>query len=280
MNNTKITQQITRKHLLGLSLVLGLSVMGAQALAQEAPPAGAFATVNGQPLSEALLDVNIEANVSEGRADTPQLRQAIRGELVGREVLAQQAKKLKLDQTPKAQAQLFQVQQNFMANLVLNHYNATNPVSEAQIETEYQALLKNVEGAQQYKLALIAVPTEARAKEIIAQLKATDDKDAFAKIALEESIDNSRSNEGKLGWLLPEQMLPAVGNVVANLSPGKTSVVPIQTQSGWNVIRVDEVRDFTPPKLADIEGQLRQAAAQKQLAAYVQGLQTEAKIVQ
>jgi peptidyl-prolyl cis-trans isomerase C len=175
---------------------------------------------------------------------------------------------------------MFQVQQNFMANLVLNHYNATNPVSEAQIETEYQALLKNVEGAQQYKLALIAVPTEARAKEIIAQLKATDDKDAFAKIALEESIDNSRSTEGKLDWLLPEQMLPAVGNVVANLSPGKISVVPIQTQSGWNVIRVDEVRDFTPPKLADIEGQLRQAAAQKQLAAYVQSLQTEAKIVQ
>ena len=284
MKNTKVMPQITRKQLLSLSLVLGLGLgaIGTQALAQKvpAPPAGAFATVNGQPLPEALLDVNIRANVKEGRLDSPQLRMAIRGELVGREVLAQEAKKLALDQTPEAQAQLFQVQQNLLANLLISHYNATNPVTEAQIEDEYQAFLKNVEGAQQYQLSIIVVPNEARAKEIVAQLRNTDDEKAFAAIASEESIDNSSEDGGKVDWLLPEQMLPAVGNVVANLSPGKISAVPIQTESGWNVIRVDEVRDFTPPTLADIEDQLRRAAAQKQLAAYVQGLQAEAEIVQ
>ncbi len=275
-------QHIARKHLLALSLLVGFGVMGAQALAQvpPKPPAGAFATVNGKPLPEALLDVNIRANVREGRLDSPNLRLAIRGELVGREVLAQEAKKLKLDQTPEAQAQLFQVEQNLLATLLINNYNATNPVTEEQIEAEYQAFLENVEDAQQYKLSIIVVPTEARAKEITAQLRATDDKNAFATIAREESIDGSRESDGQVDWLLPEQMLPAVGNVVANLSPGKISAVPIQTESGWNVIRVDEVRDFTPPALADVKDQLRQAAAQKQLAEYVQGLQAEAKIVQ
>jgi peptidyl-prolyl cis-trans isomerase C len=71
-----------------------------------------------------------------------------------------------------------------------------------------------------------------------------------------------------------------VGNVVANLSEGRVSAVPIQTRAGWNVIRVDGIRDFTPPPMAEIENQLRQAATQKQLSTYIQKLQSNAKIVQ
>lgn len=264
----------------GISLVLAAGALSTQVMAQDKLPPGAFATVNGQPLSDALLDVNVQANVAEGRVDNEQLREVIRGELVGREVLAQEAKKLKLDQTPEAQARMAQLQQNFMANLLLTNYSATNPVSAEQIKAEYDAFLKNVEGAKQYKLSLIAVPTEARAKEIIAEVNASKDKSLFGEIAAKESTDASKEAQGELDWLLPEQMLPAVGNVVANLTQGKVSAVPIQTRGGWNVVRVDDVRDFTPPKQEEIENQLRQAATQKQLSAYIQKLQSEAKIVQ
>jgi peptidyl-prolyl cis-trans isomerase C len=273
--------QTWRKQLTGFSVAMVFGATGASALAQTAPlPAGVFATVNGQPLSDALLDVNVQANVTQGRADTPQLRDVIKNELVGREVLAQEAQKLKLDQTGQAQAQLAQLQQNFLANLLLNHYNTTNPVTQAAIQAEYDAFLKNVEGAKQYQLSLIVVPTEARAKEIIAQINKSKDKGLFAKLAADESIDASRADQGKLDWLLPEQMLPAVGNVVANLDEGRISAVPIQTRAGWNVIRVDGIRDFTPPTMAEIDSQLREAALQKQLSAYIQKLQAEAKIVQ
>ena len=270
-----------RKQLTGFSLALCFGITGANALAQTAPlPAGVFATVNGQPLSDALLDVNVQANVAQGRADTPQLRDVIKSEIVGREVLAQEAQKLKLDQTGQAQAQLVQLQQNYLANLLLSNYNATNPVTQAQIKAEYDAFLKNVEGAKQYQLSLIVVPTEARAKEIIAELNKSKDKNLFAKLATDESIDASQAEQGKLDWLLPEQMLPAVGNVVANLNEGRVSAVPIQTRGGWNVIRVDGIRDFTPPKMEEIDSQLRQAVTQKQLSEYIQKLQSEAKIVQ
>ena len=276
-----MNMQIWRKQLTGLSVATILGMASVNAIAQTAAlPTGAFATVNGEPLSDALLDVNVAANVTQGRADTPELRGVIKNELVGREVLAQEALKLKLDQTGQAQAQMAQLQQNFLANLLLNHYNATNPVADAAIQAEYDAFLKNVQGAKQYQLSLIVVPTEARAKEIIAEIGKTKDKGLFSKLAADESIDASRADQGKLDWLLPEQMLPAVGNVVANLSEGRISAVPIQTRAGWNVIRVDGVRDFTPPSMADIENQLRQAATQKQLSTYIQKLQSEAKIVQ
>lgn len=276
-----MNMQIWRKNLTGLSVAMVFGAVSVSAFAQtSALPTGVFATVNGEPLSDALLDVNVAANVTEGRADTPQLREVIKNELVGREVLAQEAQKLKLDQTGQAQAQMAQLQQNFLANLLLNHHNTTNPVSDAAIKGEYDAFLTNVQGAKQYQLSLIVVPTEARAKEIIAEVVKTKDKGLFAKLAADESIDASRADQGKLDWLLPEQMLPAVGNVVANLSEDRVSAVPIQTRAGWNVIRVDGVRDFTPPPMAEIESQLRQAATQKQLSAYIQKLQSDAKIVQ
>jgi peptidyl-prolyl cis-trans isomerase C len=242
-------------------------------------PSGTFATVNGQPLSNGLLDVNVRANIARGQADTPQLREAIENEIIGREVLAQEAQKLKLEQTAEAQSQWQQMQQNFLANLLLNHYAQKNPVTEDQIKAQYAEFLEGVKGAQQYKLSLIVVPTEARAKELITQLRATKDKNLFSKMAAEESTDPSKETSGELDWLLPQQMLPAVSNVVVNLNQGQISAAPIQTRSGWNVVRVDEVRDYTPPSLREIDSQLRQSASQSQLSNYIQSLQDKAKIV-
>jgi peptidyl-prolyl cis-trans isomerase C len=272
--------RLTRVATVGLMLggIFGVSLALTPVTAQTLP-AGSFATVNGQPLTDALLDVNVRTNVLRGQPDTPQLRQAIVNELIGREILAQEALKLKLEQTPEAKVQWQQMQQNFLANLVLAHFANTNPVSQAQIKAEYDQFLKNVADAKQYKLSLIVVPTEARARAIITELNKSKDSGLFAKIAESESTDPSQANRGELDWLLTEQLLPGVGNVVANLSKGRISAVPIQTPGGWNVIRVDDVRDFTPPPMQEIEGQLRQAAAQNQLSAYIETLQTQAQIV-
>lgn len=243
-------------------------------------PSGTFATVNGQPLSEALLDVNVRANVARGQADTPQLRQALENEIIGREVLAQEAQKLKLEQSAQAQAQWQQMEQNFLANLLLNHFAANNPVTADQIKAEYDRFLAEVQGEKQYKLSLIVVPTQERARQIVAELqKSKNSAKLFADIAAAESTDPSKEQQGALDWLLPQQMVPAVGTVVVNLGRGQITAAPLQTRMGWNVVRVDDIRDYTPPTLKEVESQLRQAAAQQQLSNYIQSLQEKAKIV-
>jgi peptidyl-prolyl cis-trans isomerase C len=274
MEVNKTMKMMMRFALTGAAaLVLGFNV-AAQAL-----PAGTFATVNGQPLGDSLLDVNVQSNIARGQADTPQLRDVIKNEIIGREMLAQEAQKLKLEQSAPAQAQWQQMQQNFLANLLLRHFADNNPVTEAQIKAEYNDFLKDVAGAKQYKLSLIVVPSQQRAKEIIDELQKTKNKNLFADLATKESTDPSKDKKGELDWLLPQQMLPAVGNVVVNVGKGKIAAAPIQTRGGWNVVRVDDVRDYTPPKMKDIESQLRQAAAQQQLSDYVKSLQDKAKIV-
>lgn len=261
------------------SLGVAMMVLSTVAVAQDLP-SGTFATVNGQPLSDALLDVNVRANIARGQADTPQLRQALQNEIIGREVLAQEAQKLKLEQTAQAQAQWQQMEQNFLANLLLNHYATNNPVTEDQLRAEYQKFLDEVKDQKQYKLSLIVVPTQERARQIIADVqKSKNAAKLFADIAAAESTDPSKDQQGALDWLLPQQMVPAVGNVVVNLGEGQITAAPLQTRLGWNIVRVDDVRDYTPPAMKDIESQLRQAAAQQQLSNYIQSLQEKAKIV-
>lgn len=254
---------------------VGSSVTFAQSL-----PTGSVALVNGRPLSEALLDINLRANIQRGQPDTPQIRAALVQEMIGQEVLAQEAQKLKLDQTPEARARFAQMQQNFLVSLLLENFSKTNPVTPAQVQKEYDIFLKEMAGARQYKLGVITVDDQNRAKEIIAELQRSSDAGLFGRLARTESTDPSRQDGGDLGWLLPQQMVPSVGNVVVNLANGKLSAVPIQTGSGWNVIRIEDSRAYVAPKMADIEPQLRRAAAQKAWSGHVQALRNSAKIIQ
>ena len=164
-----------------VSLCLAMGVAGAQEV-----PVGSFALVNGQPLSDTLLEVNVQGNVERGQADTPRLRQRLAAELIGQEVLAQQATKLKLEQTPEAQATFVQMQQNFLAGLLLEHFVQTNPPTEAQIKVQYDRLLQEVEGAKQYKLSVITVSDRALAQDLISQLQGSDKPELFAELAKAE----------------------------------------------------------------------------------------------
>ena len=54
------------------------------------------ATVNGAPITQGLLNLNLRALTSQGQKDTPELRQAIKEDLINKELIAQEATKLGL----------------------------------------------------------------------------------------------------------------------------------------------------------------------------------------
>jgi peptidyl-prolyl cis-trans isomerase C len=71
------------------SLILALAAMLiAPAFAQNA------ATVNGRPIANAKVDRRIQQVVAQGtQPDSPQLRESVKLELIGREVLMQEAER-------------------------------------------------------------------------------------------------------------------------------------------------------------------------------------------
>lgn len=259
-----------------VSCVLTAALMCAGvALAQNAPAA---ATVNGQAISAGLLEQVVNANVSQGQTDSPQLRQLLLEELINRELVAQDAVKKNLDKTPQAQLQLQQARQAVLVDLAINDYFAKNPIDDAALQAEYRRQIDALTALgplQQYQLRLLVLPTEAQAREAIRKI---NQGQSMEEAVRQDSIDPSRDNGGMMDWLLPSQLLPAISNVVVNLSKGQMTAAPILTQGGWNVVRVEDVRPFVPPKFEDSTVQLRTSLVQQRRAAYLTQLREAAQV--
>lgn len=247
----------------------------AQPAGQPATPSNTLVTVNGIAVPEALLELNVRANVAQGQRDTPELRKLLTQELVTREVIAQEAVRLGLDKTPTAQAQFTQMRQGFLADLALADYQAKHPLTDAEIKAEYERQVAATHDAQQYKISLIVVPAEADAKALLARMKKGE---PFDKLAREKSIDPSKTAGGVLDWVLPDQVVPAVSNVMVNLSKGQTVAAPIQTGAGWNIIRLDDKRPYKAPSLEESTNAVKAALLQRQRQEYAAKLRASAKI--
>ena len=240
-------------------------------------PANSMASVNGVAIPESLLIQNINANIAQGQKDSPELRQVIKEELINREILAQESARLGLDKTPDAQAQWAQVRQTFLVELLLNDLMKRNPIADAEVKAEFDRQMAASAGSEQYKIALIVLPTEEAAKATLARLRKGEN---FAKVASEVSIDPSKKDGGSVGWVLPAQILPAIANVMVNLTKGNLVAAPIQTPTGWNIIKLEDKRPFKVPTFDEAKNEIRQMLTQKQRFEYVKKLRDAAKVTQ
>lgn len=271
MSTTKTRlQPVLRTIAIALSAVL----FAGQVLAQAKVPV--LATVNGAALSEGLLELLVSTNVAQGAKDSPELRQMIKDELIGREVLAQEAQRLGLDKQPQAQLQMTLLRQNHLVELLLRDRLAKNPISDEALRADYDRQLKSLGDASQYKISHIVLSSEADAREVLARAKKGE---PFDKLAREKSIDASKSEGGNLGWLLPNQVMAAISNVMVNLDQGAVAAAPIQTPAGWHVLKVDEKRPFKAPSLEQSKDQIRQGLQQQQNTEFARKLREAAKIV-
>lgn len=154
----------------------------------------------------------------------------------------------------------------FLAGTALERVAAT-AVTEEAVKAAYDEQYAKVEPGKEYHARHILVPTEDEAKAVE---KAIADGGDFATVANEKTQDPSgKTNGGDLGWFGAGMMVPEFEEAVSALQPGQVSQ-PIQTQFGWHVIKLEEVRDAAVPALDEvrpqIETQLQQAAVQAELA--------------
>jgi len=252
--------------------------VNAQAQTPTAPakvPAGNFAMVNAVPLANALLEQVIKNNATQGVKDSPELRNVVRGELIGRAVLSQEAVKLGLDKQDSALTQMELLKQNFLAEILIADHLTKNAVSDAAVRVDYDRQVAALKDAKEYRIRDIVLADEAAAKAALASVRKGE---AFDKVAKDKSIDPSKSDGGDLGWLLAEQINPLIANVVVNMSKGAVTAAPIQVQNGWHIIKVDDIRNFVAPKFDDAKAQIRQALLIKQRNDYVNKIMSAAKV--
>ncbi len=107
-----------------------------------------------------------DARPSSARRAHPmseQLRNAVREELIRREVLSQEAGKKGLDKKADVQAQMDMARQAILIRAYLQDYVRANPVSDADLKKEYDAIKGRI-GDKEYKPRHVLVETEDRSQ--------------------------------------------------------------------------------------------------------------------
>jgi peptidyl-prolyl cis-trans isomerase C len=249
-------------------------VAGTMLTASAFAAGNAFVTVNGSAVSQNLANVFLAEQKAQGAPDTPELKNAVREELIRRELLVQEAKKAGLDKKPDIAAQADAARQAFFVRAYIQEFLKKNPISDEQLKAEYEKIKAQL-GNTEYKVRHILVLTEEDAKAVIANLKKGAKFEELAK----QSIDpGSKDNGGDLGWASAGNFVKPFSDALTALSKGKFTETPVKSEFGYHVIMLDDTRPLNVPPFEEIKPRLLQQAQGQQINKMVDGLRAKAKV--
>jgi peptidyl-prolyl cis-trans isomerase C len=252
------------------------------AKAPDAPPAVApskvVLTVGDVKMTAGQFDALIDTLPEQVRAQArgagrTQLAQNLARVLV----LAKEARRLKIDESPAYKTQYEFQASNLLAGLLFTQITKDAKVGEEDLKkyyeehkTEYEQIharhiLIRFQGSQVSIKAgqkdLTEAEALAKAQSLRQRIQAGED---FAKLATQESDDTgSGANGGDLGTFRHGQMVPTFEQAAFAMKPGEVSQ-PIKTQFGYHVIRLEskDTKSFEEVR-PDLERQLGPLQAQK-----------------
>jgi peptidyl-prolyl cis-trans isomerase C len=271
--------------LVAVAVMAALCTGGAFAQAPAAPKAApkaaaapAKAAAQAPAASEKTLypqsefDLVLKDQLAHGQKDTPELRNTLKEKLNTLVLLSGEAKKEGLDKTADVKTQIDVSSQNVLANAYITDWVKKNPVPEADLRKEYDRIKSQI-GDKEYKVRHILVKTEDEAKEIITELQKGAKFDELAKARSEDP--GSKDKGGDLDWNAPANFVKPFGDAMKATPKGKFTPQPIQTQFGWHVIEVDDIRDAKVPTFEEVKGQLEERMKQEWVQRHIAELRAK-----
>ncbi|MCS4532804.1 peptidylprolyl isomerase [Neisseria montereyensis] len=240
-------------------------------------------TVNGTKIDSSEIDGQVKILQSQNPQipDSPALRQELTQRQVMATVVAQEAKRLKLDQSAEYKKAIadaraaakkdgvdkqstFKQQWASFENEMLNrafiaHTLSTNPISEKDLQTAYNDFKNFYQGSYEVQLGEIITRSRADAEKAIADLKA---KKSFKTVANQYSIDpeskqNGGLNQDYVNLKDLEQGAPNIYSAVGRLNKGGYTTTPLEGGNGvFGVFYVNDKRATKIPSYNDAKNGL------------------------
>ena len=238
-------------------------------------PSGPVATVNGVAIPQQRSELLVRERAQQGQTDSPQLRAAIRDELVNREVISQEAVKNGLTKKAEVLNELELVRQTVIVQAYLREYIRTHPVTDAEMAKEYDRIKAEL-GDREYKARHILVGTEDEARTAIADLKKGAKFDELARKISKD--DGTKAKGGDLDWQSPGTFDKDFANAMVKLSKGRYTETPVKTRFGFHVIQLEDSRAAQHPPLTEVKGQISQRLQRARVESVVAELRAKAKV--
>ena len=242
----------------------------------KAPAPAPVATVDGTALTRAQYEVYLKS-LLQGRPTTElttEQKAQVLDEMINMQLLAAQGLKDAVDKDPDVAARLDVLRMRVLADAESQKYLKGKEPTDQELHAEYDSAIAQMDKTE-YHARHILVATQAQAEQVIKKIKGGA---KFEDVAKAESTDGSKERGGDLGWFNLSRMAKPFSDAVKGLKKGEMTSVPVQTQFGWHVIKLEDTREVAPPPFDQVKQQVGNGVVQKKLQAYVDGLKKAAKI--
>jgi peptidyl-prolyl cis-trans isomerase C len=256
---------------------LTLSALTAAILIAASPWVAAqnVAIVNGKAVPASRVEALTKQIEASGRPITDEVRAQIKEEVILREVFAQEAQKRGIAATAEYKQRMEMARESILIGAMFADYQAKNPVTEAAMKAEYDKF-KAANSGKEYRARHILVEGEDDAKAIIKSIKGGG---SFEDIAKKQSKDpGSGANGGDLDWATASSYVTEFSEAMIKLDKGQITDVPVKSQFGWHIIRVDDIREAQLPAFEEVKPQIQQQMTQQKMAEFQQSLRDKAKV--
>jgi peptidyl-prolyl cis-trans isomerase C len=267
-------EKMFRKGLFAATALTALLGAPLYALADDAKDP-VVATINGVDVTKSDLDL-AETNIDPQLAQLPpeQKQLAALTAIIDTKLIAAKARTEKLDETPDFKARLAYIVDRELHNAYFKKH-IVDVVTDADVKARYDVEVAKMPKQQEVHARHILVKTEDEAKAII---KALDEGKDFQELAKEKSTDPNKSDGGDLGYFHKGQMVPEFEAVAFAMKKGEVSKVPVKTQFGWHVIKIEDIRTAAPPAFDQVKDQVRQVIMRDKYMESLKSSKQEAKI--
>lgn len=234
-----------------------------------------LAIINGKPVPSSRLDALATQLERSGRPVDAAVREQLKEEVILREIFAQEAERRGIKSQADYRSQVELAMQTILIRELFNDFQRTNPVTDAEIQAEYNRFAEANAG-KEFRSRHILVATEAEAREIITQIRGGA---SFEELARTRSLDSGSGQQGgDLDWAGPAVFVAEFSEAMIQLGKGELTQSPVQSQFGWHVIRVDDIRDAALPSIAELRPQIEQSLQQEKLMEFQETLRSRARI--
>lgn len=153
---------------------------------------------------------------------------------------------------------------------------AETSITEADIQAAYDVRFADAVEIEEFNASHLLVETEEEAAAAKARI---DEGAAFADVARDVSIGPTGPNGGNLGWFGKGAMVPAFEDQITSLEVGGVSE-PFETQFGWHVATLMEVRVQPQPTLEDLRREITAELQEAAITARLEELAAAQTIVE
>ncbi len=240
------------KSLAAAALVAMIAASGV-ARAQDTDPV--IAKVGDEEIRQSELDLAISSlDPQLQRMPDEQKRAAALSSVIDVKLLVKDAEKEGLQNDETFKQRVAFITERELHNAFFKKH-VVDAVTEEEVKARYDKEIAAIPPQEEVKARHILVKTEEEAKAIVKELEAGK---SFVELAKAKSTDPNKDDGGDLGYFTKGRMVPEFEAAAFALEKGAYTKEPVKTQFGYHIILVEDKRPQAPPKIEEVEPQVRQ----------------------